>query len=1186
MRSLIQRIELNSECSSAIAATARALVTRIRQQPRPSGVNELMKEYSLSSDEGIALMCLSEALLRIPDNRTRDALIKEKIGDGNWAAHVSGKRSMFTNAATWSLVLTGRLLASTKQQTLTASLSRIVSKFGEPIIRNGIDTMIRIMGRTFVAGQTIEKALRHAQAAEQDGFTHSFDMLGEGALTQDDAERYYNDYEQAVRAIGAASAGKGVYRGPGISIKLSALHPRYTRSQVHRVYEELLPRVKRLAVLAKQFDIGLNIDAEEADRLGISLVVLEELAFDPTLNGWNGLGFVVQAYSKRCDAVIDYLTALAKRSGRRLMVRLVKGAYWDTEIKRAQIDGLKDFPVFTRKVHTDLSYIAAARKLLSVRADIYPQFATHNAQTLATICHLAGADFDVGDYEFQCLHGMGEALYTEVVGPAKLNRPCRIYAPVGQHQTLLAYLVRRLLENGANSSFVNRVSDERIPLDALIEAPATTARNITPIGSSNPLIALPSHIFGVSRDNSQGLDLSDDRTLLEISAWLSASRGKGMLSAPAFRTSRSGTATREVTNPGDRDDRIGEVIDCLLEDVEGHVKTAAASHWPTWAVKSRTASLRRAADLMESEHSEFLPILMREAGKTAGNAVAEIREAVDFLRYYALQAEQAVSESAAPLGVVACISPWNFPLAIFVGQIAAALAGGNVVLAKPAEETPLVATFCVNLLHRAGVPGDALQLLQGDGKVGAALVASEGITAVVFTGSGEAARSIQKTISRRVTKDGKPVVLIAETGGLNAMIADSSALPEQVVNDVIVSAFDSAGQRCSALRLLCIQEDSAERVLTMLKGAMSELQLGSTDAVETDVGPIISAAAARSINAYIAAMKSRGFRVTAAGRHDTLRSDNYVSPVIIELDKVADLQLEVFGPVLHVVTYKADELDNLVTAINSSGYALTFGLHTRISSRVEQVVSRVNAGNVYVNRNMVGAVVGSQPFGGRGRSGTGPKAGGPLYIHRLLDRSVPSLVGQTVPPEFNNLKDYLVGSGWPMMSAGIDQYGRKCPVGASVDLPGPVGETNRYSLRPGGTVLLCPDTSIGLIHQIAACLVSGNNAVLMASNELVILLAKFPEAVRSRVRLFSEVDWPPHICAVLIEGGADRVCRVTTELFDRTPDQAAIPVVQALTREELVEGRGAYNLYLLVDEVSVSINTAAAGGNASLMAIG
>ncbi|MBU6267954.1 MAG: trifunctional transcriptional regulator/proline dehydrogenase/L-glutamate gamma-semialdehyde dehydrogenase [Sphingomonadales bacterium] len=1147
---------------AAIRATATGLVTGLRSQPRVGGVEGLVQEYALSSDEGVALMCLAEALLRIPDNATRDALIRDKIADGDWGAHLGGGRSLFVNAATWGLAITGKLVGSVDDRGLTAALTRLVARAGEPVIRRGVDLAMRLMGEQFVTGETIDEALVRARKLEAEGFRYSYDMLGEAATTGADADRYYADYEAAIHAIGRASAGRGIYAGPGISIKLSALHPRYSRAQAGRVMRELLPRVKALADLCRHYDIGLNIDAEEADRLELSLDLLESLACDPELAGWNGLGFVIQAYGKRCPMVIDWIIDLSRRAGRRMMVRLVKGAYWDAEIKRAQVDGLAGFPVYTRKVHTDVAYIACARKLLAAPDAVFPQFATHNAQTLATILHLAGPEFTVGQYEFQCLHGMGEPLYRQVVGAETLARPCRIYAPVGTHETLLAYLVRRLLENGANSSFVNRIGDPAVPVAELVTDPVDGVRAMLVPGMGHDGIALPAAIYP-DRRNSAGIDLSDEEALAGLSAALAQSAATGRRAGPEG-------AARPVRNPADRRETVGHVVEVDAGFAARAVARAARSGWPDEPLGSRATILAHAADLLQARMSAFLDLIVREAGKSLPNALSEVREAIDFLRYYAAQARGTFGAAQRPLGPVVCISPWNFPLAIFLGQVAAALVAGNPVLAKPAEETPLVAAAAVELLHAAGVPMDALQLVPGDGAIGAALVAAPQTAAVMFTGSTEVARLIQRQLSTRLSPGGRPIPLIAETGGQNAMIVDSSALAEQVVGDVIASAFDSAGQRCSALRILCLQEDIADRTLAMLKGAMRELRIGRTDALAIDIGPVITAEARDSIEAHVEAMRARGRAVHRLPLPPETAHGTFVAPTIIEIDDIAEIGREVFGPVLHVLHYRRERLDRLVDAINATGYGLTFGLHTRLDQTTAQVLSRVKAGNRYVNRNVIGAVVGVQPFGGRGLSGTGPKAGGPLYLGRLVE----------CPPVFapraghldtpvHAFADWLQGIGEGAAAALARRYADASALGVELELPGPVGERNLYALHPRGLVLLCPETRDGLFEQMAVVLATGNRGRV----EGMALPSGLPDAVAAA---FAPMAGEGAV-AVLAEGDAARVAGVTGDVARWDGPIASVHARRA-------RGLG-YDPDWLLEEVATAINTTAAGGNASLMTI-
>ncbi len=1160
---LIETATLPDDMRAAIAGTARALVAALRAHPRGSGVEALVQEYALSSQEGVALMCLAEALLRIPDDDTRDALIRDKIADGQWASHLGGGKSLFVNAATWGLVVTGKLVGSVDDPGLGAALTRLIARAGEPVIRRAVDQAMRMMGEQFVTGETIEEALNRAKEMEAKGFAYSYDMLGEAATTAADAARYHAAYERAIHAIGRASDGRGVYAGPGISIKLSALHPRYSRAQADRVMGELLPAMKQLALLSKSYGIGFNIDAEEADRLELSLDLLESLAVDPDLAGWNGLGFVVQAYGKRCPFVIDWIIDLACRSSRCIMVRLVKGAYWDAEIKRAQVDGLPGFPVYTRKVHTDVAYIACARRLLAAPGAVFPQFATHNAQTLSTIYHLAGPDFRLGNYEFQCLHGMGEPLYEQVVGPAKLDRPCRIYAPVGTHETLLAYLVRRLLENGANSSFVHRIADPHVALDQLVADPVDIVRAMDRPGHGHDLIALPADLFP-DRRNSQGLDLADEAVLSSLTQTLRHSAALAWTAAPVGGVG----AARSVLNPADRRDVVGYVTDATPQEARAAAVRAAASHWASTPVAQRVATLDSAADALQARMPILLGLIVREAGKSLPNAIAEVREAIDFLRYYAAQARATFGPAQVALGPVTCISPWNFPLAIFTGQVGAALAAGNPVLAKPAEETPLIAAEAVRLLHEAGVPDDALQLLPGDGSIGAALVGAPETAAVIFTGSTEVARMIQRQLAPRLSSSGGPIPLIAETGGQNAMIVDSSALAEQVVSDVITSAFDSAGQRCSALRILCLQEEVADRTLAMLKGALAELRIGRTDALNVDIGPVISAEARDGISRHIDAMTALGRKVEQCPLPPATVHGTFVPPTIIEIQSIADLRREVFGPVLHVLRFRRDGLDRLVDQVNATGYGLTFGLHTRLDGTIGRVTARVKAGNIYVNRNVIGAVVGVQPFGGCGLSGTGPKAGGPLYLNRLVQ----------VPPTFPTraskpaallqaFADWLDGEGESEAATYARQAGGASALGVELTLSGPVGERNLYALHPRGLILLRPLTAQGLLRQMAVILATGNRGMI----EGMAHPARLPIAIAARFPIRPDAPY----AAALVEGDAAAIIATAQALADG--DGPIIPV----HAEE-----AGYCLDWLLEEVSTSINTAAAGGNASLMMIG
>ncbi len=1210
---LLEQARLTTAQAEATNKLASGIAEKLRNQKSASGragiVQGLLQEFSLSSQEGVALMCLAEALLRIPDKGTRDALIRDKISTGNWHPHLGNSPSLFVNAATWGLLLTGKLVSTHNESGLTSSLTRIIGKSGEPMIRKGVDMAMRLMGEQFVTGETIAEALANASRFESKGFRYSYDMLGEAALTEHDAQKYLASYEQAIHSIGKASHGRGIYEGPGISIKLSALHPRYSRAQYERVMDELYPRLLSLTLLAKQYDIGLNIDAEEADRLELSLDLLERLCFEPSLTGWNGIGFVIQAYQKRCPYVIDSVIDLAKRSRHRLMIRLVKGAYWDSEIKRAQVEGLEGYPVYTRKVYTDVSYIACARKLLSVPEAIYPQFATHNAHTLSAIYHIAGQNYYPGQYEFQCLHGMGEPLYEQVVGKVadgKLNRPCRVYAPVGTHETLLAYLVRRLLENGANTSFVNRIADHSISIQELVSDPVANIEQMAAqegsIGLPHPRIPLPRDLYGSERANSAGIDLANEHRLASLSCALLATAHTEWKAAPMLGCASSQEVAATVINPSDHRDVVGHVQEATVIDVDNAIQCAlnAAPIWQATPPAERAAILERSADLMEAEIQPLMGLLVREAGKTYANAIAEVREAVDFLRYYAVQARNNFSNDAhRPLGPVVCISPWNFPLAIFSGQVAAALAAGNPVLAKPAEQTPLIAAQAVRLMLEAGIPEGVLQLLPGRGEtVGAGLVGDERVKGVMFTGSTEVARLLQRNIAGRLDAQGRPIPLIAETGGQNAMIVDSSALTEQVVIDVVSSAFDSAGQRCSALRVLCLQEDSADRVIEMLKGAMAQNRQGNPERLSVDIGPVIDAEAKAGIEKHIQAMREKGravYQVAIADAAECKRG-TFVMPTLIELDSFDELKREIFGPVLHVVRYNRRNLDQLLEQINASGYGLTLGVHTRIDETIAKVVDTVNAGNMYVNRNIVGAVVGVQPFGGEGLSGTGPKAGGPLYLYRLLSTrpvdavarqfkeadaasKVDSVLREQLIKPLHSLKAWAESNQLSDLASLCEQFAEQSQSGITRLLPGPTGERNSYTILPREHVLCLADNEADLLAQLAAVLAVGSSAVCVDGEPAKSLRARLPKELQGKVKLVA--DWTKDevaFDAVIHHGHSDQLRAVCEQVAKRA---GAIVGVHGLS-----SGDQQIALERLVIERAVSVNTAAAGGNASLMTIG
>ncbi|WP_128515678.1 bifunctional proline dehydrogenase/L-glutamate gamma-semialdehyde dehydrogenase PutA [Tabrizicola thermarum] len=1046
---LVQRLAaeaaLDAPARAAIVAQGADLVRRIRSSARPGLMEVFLAEYGLSTDEGIALMCLAEALLRVPDAETMDALIEDKIAPSDWGRHLGKSASSLVNASTWALMLTGKVLDD-REGGIAGALRGAVRRLGEPVIRTAVSRAMREMGRNFVLGETIDTAMDRAEEMEAKGYTYSYDMLGEAARTEADARRYHLSYSRAITAIARAAKGNDIRTNPGISVKLSALHPRYEVAKRARVMEELVPRVRALASLAKAAGLGFNIDAEEADRLALSLEVIEATLSDPALKGWDGFGVVVQAYGRRAGAVIDWLHALAVKLDRRIMVRLVKGAYWDAEVKRAQVLGLESFPVFTRKQSTDVSYIANARKLLSLTDRIYPQFATHNAHTVAAVLHIAD---ELGltpmDYEFQRLHGMGERLHDIVL--TDHGTRCRIYAPVGAHRDLLAYLVRRLLENGANSSFVNQIVDEEVPPETVVACPLTAVEGLATIPS--PALKTGPALFG-ARKNSRGWDLTDAADLEAIEKARAPFAEARIDAAPRLAGRVVGGAQLAVLNPA-TGALVGHVTTAGLPDVDTALRLAEP--WAA-AAPERGTVLNRAADRMEADFGRIFALLAREAGKTLADAVSELREAVDFLRYYAIQTAQPHPAR----GVFACISPWNFPLAIFCGQIGAALAAGNAVIAKPAEQTPLIAAVAVDHLLAAGVPPTALQLLPGDGAIGAALTRDPRVNGVAFTGSTETAQAIRRAMADHLDPTAP---LIAETGGLNAMLVDSTALPEQAVRDIIASAFQSAGQRCSALRCLYVQEDVAETVSEMLFGAMEELSLGDPWALSTDIGPVIDAEAQAGIRAYVEAARAEGRvlkELKAPGQ------GTFVAPTVLSVTGIQDMPREIFGPVLHIATFKAHDIDRVIAAINATGYGLTFGLHSRIDDRVQHIVDGLHVGNTYVNRNQIGAVVGSQPFGGEGLSGTGPKAGGPHYLARFTVAPVPEALpdpAETAPDEVAR----TLATPRPAMA----------PI--TEDMPGPTGESNRLTLIPRAPLLCLGPGRATALQQAEAIRRLGGHAV-------------------------------------------------------------------------------------------------------------
>ncbi|MBB4175278.1 bifunctional proline dehydrogenase/L-glutamate gamma-semialdehyde dehydrogenase PutA [Sulfitobacter noctilucicola] len=1036
LNSLVADAELSGDDRMKISADAADLVRSIRGATQPGLMEVFLAEYGLSTDEGVALMCLAEALLRVPDADTIDALIEDKIAPSDWGRHMGHSTSSLVNASTWALMLTGRVLDD-DQPGPVRHLRAAIKRLGEPVIRTAVSRAMKEMGRQFVLGEDINAAMSRAAGMEKKGFTYSYDMLGEAARTEADAKRYHLSYSRAISAIATACTDSDTRKNPGISVKLSALHPRYEVAQEQAVMTDLVPRLRALCLLAKSAGMGLNVDAEEADRLALSLEVIDRVMAEPALKGWDGFGIVVQAFGPRASTVIDALYEMAQRHDRRIMVRLVKGAYWDTEIKRAQVEGVDGFPVFTQKAATDVSYISNARKLLGMTDRIYPQFATHNAHTVAAVLHMAQ---DKEAFEFQRLHGMGETLHTLVMKDHGTR--CRIYAPVGAHKDLLAYLVRRLLENGANSSFVNQIVDEDVPPEVVAADP------FEQLGQTNLAIAKGPEVFAPVRANARGFDLAHTQTLDEIEKARGVFADTRWQAEPLLAGKAMPEAAVDVINPADHSASPGTVRNASLEDVATAFENAEPWLAP---LAERRKVLLDAADLIEENFGEIFALLAREAGKGMPDCVAELREGVDFLRYYAGQAT-----GEPPAGIFTCISPWNFPMAIFSGQISAALAAGNAVLAKPAEQTPLVAYVTVKLLHKAGVPRTALQLLPGGGDIGAALTGDPRVNGVAFTGSTATAMRIRANLAEHCAP-GTP--LIAETGGLNAMIVDSTALPEQAVQAIVESAFQSAGQRCSALRCLYVQEDIADDLTKMLIGAMEALNIGMPWELSTDVGPVIDEAARKSIQDHIDTARAEG-RIIAEmtpPKHGT-----YVAPAILRVNGISEMQREIFGPVLHLATYKSHELDDVIDAINATGYGLTFGLHTRIDDRVQYVSERIEAGNIYVNRNQIGAIVGSQPFGGEGLSGTGPKAGGPNYLPRFAtpDR-------QTASDAWSGKQDTL-----PSLPAHTPAK----PI-ETLSMPGPTGESNRLSTLPRDPLLCMGPGSDAVAAQARAVEALGGIAI-------------------------------------------------------------------------------------------------------------
>lgn len=1153
VQQLQQSLTLDDKALDSIHQDACQLVELLRAHDKPTMMESFLSEYGLSTREGVGLMCLAEALLRVPDATTIDELIADKLESSDWAAHLGQSSSPLVNASTWALMLTGRVLDDGDQP--TRSLAGLLKRVGEPVVRTAVGQAMKLLGRQFVLGQNIDQAVREARTLEKQGYTYSYDMLGEAAHTFDDADRYTKAYAEAIARLSSV-AGSTIRDKPGISVKLSALHPRYEYTHHHAVMTELLPRVTQLAVQARNAGIGFNIDAEEADRLELSLDVIGALLEDPALAGWDGLGVVVQAYSRRALPVINWLLAVTELNQRKIMVRLVKGAYWDTEVKQAQELGLASFPVFTRKINTDVSYLACAQVLLDNRHLVYPQFATHNAHSVSAIRHMAGDDTQ--SYEFQRLHGMGESLHERV--HLQHQTRCRVYAPVGAHRDLLAYLVRRLLENGANSSFVNQIVDHRIPPSDVARCPVRELQHTSPI--EHPGIVLPADLYQPQRVNSKGFRINDPASITPLLDAREAFRDTLWQAVPLIDGQQAPEPSEALYSPNDATELVGHVAPATAEQVTQAIDAAARfrSEWAATPVAIRAAALQATADAFEDNIAEFCAMLCREAGKTLNDAISEVREAVDFLRYYAAVAPESAatanpSEHSQGHGLLACISPWNFPLAIFTGQIAGALVSGNVVVAKPAEQTPLIASKAIALMHACGIPTGALQLLPGFGStVGRQLTSDPRIDGVCFTGSTDTSRLIERSLAARTTDQlaagaSPNPLLMAETGGLNAMIVDSSALTEQVVRDTVMSAFQSAGQRCSALRILYVQKEAYQRVLTMLQGAMDALSVGHPWQLSTDVGPVIDEEAHTAFSHYIDQHRQAGtllhqFKLPEALAADSATNRLIIAPALIKVNGIADMESEIFGPVLHLASFEARDLSRVVDDINARGFGLTFGLHTRIDDRVQQVVDAIQAGNVYVNRNQIGAVVGSQPFGGEGLSGTGPKAGGPWYIPRLMNRTV---APETLPQAQAQAQ---AGSG----SATAD-----APDG--LVLPGPTGESNHWRAVPRSAVLVLP-TSVETGRQL--------QAAVSALGCQVVSLPLTDALEGTEARLTAELQ-NESIAVVLTDSqDPNTLLRIRQQLAATSG-----PLLPLLNSTE------DSSRFLL--ERHICIDTTAAGGNASLL---
>ncbi|USG60853.1 bifunctional proline dehydrogenase/L-glutamate gamma-semialdehyde dehydrogenase PutA [Sneathiella marina] len=1201
---LAKGLGLDAAARAAIVEDAADLVEELRRANNPGVMETFLSEYGLTSEEGVALMCLAEALLRVPDDITIDALISDKIAPADWSKHLGNSASPLVNASTWGLMLTGKVIhpIANSDRDIGIQLRRVIKRVGEPVIRKAVSQSMKVLGHQFVLGRNIDEARARARGMEDKGYTYSYDMLGEAARTAADAQKYFMAYSTAISSLSAGCTSSDIRSNPGISVKLSALHPRYEYTQKNRVMSELVPRLSSLVFQAKNANMGFNIDAEEADRLDLSLDVIEAVLSNPDLAGWDGFGVVVQAYGPRASYVLDWLYKLAMDLDRRIMVRLVKGAYWDTEIKLAQVNGFERYPVFTRKASTDVSYLACAKKLLGMTDHIYPQFATHNAHSVSAILSMAAEE---GSYEFQRLHGMGEGLHDLVMRQRKTR--CRIYAPVGIHEDLLAYLVRRLLENGANSSFVNQVLDTDVPAREVVRDPVSAVFDYPYI--PNSAIPVPASLYGDNRRNSLGINFADSSVLHDLETLKNTFENHQWEAYPSIDCEKLAGNTYDISNPALRSDIVGRCQGATVTQVEDAMACALSveKNWSETPVQERANILEKIADLYEENRVELMALLAREAGKSVFDGISEVREAADFCRYYAMRARKQIDQgNHRGRGVFACISPWNFPLAIFTGQVVAALVAGNPVLAKPAEQTPLIAARAVQLMYEAGIPTQVLQFLPGDGAtVGAQLVSHPDLKGTCFTGSTATAQIINRAMADNAAPESP---LIAETGGLNAMIIDSSALPEQAVRDIIASAFQSAGQRCSALRVLYLQEDIADKLIEMLKGAMDELVIGNPWDIAVDVGPVIDTDAKAVIDAHCQKLEEEGRLIKKLEIPEDLTDGTFVGPAVYRIDGIDALKQEIFGPVLHVITFAADNVSKVVDQINATGYGLTLGIHTRVDTRVQEVCDAAHVGNLYVNRNQIGAVVGVQPFGGEGLSGTGPKAGGPHYLRRFMTGKPPIALSnpfnssKAVSPNREYVWNMFEKSARAQLEwqnrldrrqvleeialtpqSEIGQIMQKVLVTSKdydpspKNLTGPTGESNRLSLYGRGNILCCGDNA--LAHASVA-LLTGNAVILLEMSE---------EAVTYKEALLA-LEVPDNLVQIL---DAD----LTPELVECMSPLAGIALSEngseirdiriALSRRPgallpLIQDCDIWQDYVI--ERAICIDTTASGGNTALLA--